>query len=521
MHGRAARSPLASPQRAGDTLTLDDFSLRGALGTGGTSQVLLVQRKGTAGFYAMKVMPKAALEKSQVQYIVSENQLLQQMTHPFLVRLHAAFQDQSNFYLVLQHHGGGDLAQYMMEHGELEEPTARVVLGGCVLALRYLHEVHSVLYRDLKPENILINHRDGLPVLADLGAAKHLVRPVAPDADAVAAASTHTHIGTPLYMAPELWQVGKRGYGFSVDWWAAGVLLHEMLLGDVPWAEGGFRRQTTVLSTDNDDLAASCALDDLSYEGSLAMGKAFDALELDIAERATALQNGPFQLQVLPEELGQNARDLILALLQTEPTARLGCGKDGGASVAAHPFFADINWTALHRRDSDINLVQQLRPPSADGQASVAAAAFCTFDAGDATGGDVRESGEGSDGDGTPSDRSGRSGETALSAASSKAALPPRPLSLPSSPRGARFDAPTGDERFLEVSPDGKLWSISRRLASMLGLTTDAGDSGALQMLLGRHARTLVDFMAAWAAASCAIGRVRLCPLGKAAPVKD
>ena len=49
-----------SGRYAGDGLCLDDFSLRGALGTGGTSQVLLVQRKGTAGYYAMKVMPKAA-----------------------------------------------------------------------------------------------------------------------------------------------------------------------------------------------------------------------------------------------------------------------------------------------------------------------------------------------------------------------------------------------------------------------------------------------------------------------------
>ena len=166
-------SPLSSG-RASDNLGLDDFTLRGALGTGGTSQVLLVQRKGRAGFFAMKVVPKVGLSRPQVEAVVNENKLLQNLSHPFLVKLKSAFQDGAHFYLVLEYAAGGDLAMKLEEVGSLDEFDTRIVLGGAVLALRHLHEQHDILYRDLKPENILLSHRDGLPVLADFGTAKRL-----------------------------------------------------------------------------------------------------------------------------------------------------------------------------------------------------------------------------------------------------------------------------------------------------------------------------------------------------------
>ena len=65
-------SPLHSPSTyAGDTLGLDDFSLRGTLGHGGTAMVLLVQRKGGAGVFAMKVVSKVGLERQQIDQIVN------------------------------------------------------------------------------------------------------------------------------------------------------------------------------------------------------------------------------------------------------------------------------------------------------------------------------------------------------------------------------------------------------------------------------------------------------------------
>ena len=295
-----------------------------------------MQRKGAAGFFAMKVIPKAALEKSQIPYIISENRLLRTLSHPYLVRLHAAFQDPAHFYLVLQHYGGGDLAQHLLEHGELDEPSARIVLGGLVLALRYLHDEHNVIYRDLKPENVLLDHRDGLPVLADFGAAKDLAahRPVGPDSRAFP--QTHTHIGTPLYMAPELWQVSKSGYGFGVDWWAAGVLLHEMLLATCRGrraASAASRPSADGNATEIGGAATARAL--RMGEGGRPLLAAIDSLEADIAERARALTDGPFRLSELPSDINPAACALITGLLQTEPSMRrmwANRGRGGGGA---------------------------------------------------------------------------------------------------------------------------------------------------------------------------------------------
>jgi protein kinase A/protein kinase X len=86
-----------------------------------------------------------------------------------------------------------------------------------------LHQ-QDIVYRDLKPENLLID-AEGHIKLADFGFAKHL------EDD-----RTFTLCGTPEYLAPEIVKGSKNtGYGKSVDWWALGILLFEMLAGYPPF----------------------------------------------------------------------------------------------------------------------------------------------------------------------------------------------------------------------------------------------------------------------------------------------
>ena len=174
--GMPASAEHARRPSTADGVSVDDFALLGALGSGATSEVLLVRRRGgplSGELHALKVMRKAALSPGQIQQVVSENELLQSLSHPYLCALRYAFQDAAHFFLVLQHVGGGDLATHLASKGAMEEASARLVLGGAVLALRHLHEVR-VVYRDLKPENILLDHRDGLV------RAQHVNRPSAP-----------------------------------------------------------------------------------------------------------------------------------------------------------------------------------------------------------------------------------------------------------------------------------------------------------------------------------------------------
>lgn len=88
-----------------------------------------------------------------------------------------------------------------------------------VVALDHLHK-SKIVYRDLKPENLLIAS-DGHIKLTDFGFAKKVED------------KTYTLCGTPEYLAPEI--IISCGYNHSVDWWALGILLYEMLVGYPPF----------------------------------------------------------------------------------------------------------------------------------------------------------------------------------------------------------------------------------------------------------------------------------------------
>ena len=193
------------------------------LGKGSFGEVYLVEKINTKKLYAMKVVSKTTImSQNLIKYVISERKVLSNADHPFIVKLHYAFQTSAKLFLVLDYCPGGDLAIQLRKEKKFTEERAKIYIMEILLALEYLHN-KGIIFRDLKPDNVVID-KNGHALLTDFGLSKEGVY------DNFGAKS---FCGSFAYLAPEM--IKKTGHGKPVDWYLLGVLLYEMLVGIPPY----------------------------------------------------------------------------------------------------------------------------------------------------------------------------------------------------------------------------------------------------------------------------------------------
>lgn len=282
--------------------SLSDFEISRTLGTGSFGRVHLVQSKHNQRFYAVKVLKKAQVIKmKQVEHTNDERRMLQEVKHPFLITLWGTFFDAKNLYMVMDFVEGGELFSLLRKSQRFPNPVAKFYAAEVTLALEYLH-AKQIIYRDLKPENLLLD-RHGHLKITDFGFAKKV-----PDI-------TWTLCGTPDYLAPEV--VSSKGYNKSVDWWSLGILIFEMLCGFTPFWDQGSPMKI--------------------YENIL-KGKV-----------------------KYPPYIHPDAQDLLQRLITADLTKRLGNLHGGSEDVKNHPWFAEVTWERLAKKDIDAPYVPPVK----------------------------------------------------------------------------------------------------------------------------------------------------------------
>uniref|UniRef100_A0A3Q2DVC0 protein kinase C n=1 Tax=Cyprinodon variegatus TaxID=28743 RepID=A0A3Q2DVC0_CYPVA len=257
----------------GTTLGLSDFELIRVIGRGSYAKVLLVRLKKNEQIYAMKVVKKELVHDDEdIDWVQTEKHVFEQAsTNPFLVGLHSCFQTESRLFLVIEYVNGGDLMFHMQRQRKLPEEHAFYAAEICI-ALNFLHE-KGIIYRDLKLDNVLLDH-EGHIKLTDYGMCKEGIRP---------GDTTSTFCGTPNYIAPEI----LRGEDyFSVDWWALGVLMFEMMAGRSPFD----------IITDNPDMNTEEYLFQLEKKEMTPPFKPQSSDEFGLENFDTQFTNEPVQL---------------------------------------------------------------------------------------------------------------------------------------------------------------------------------------------------------------------------------
>jgi len=220
------------------------------------------------------------------------------LRHPFLVNIQYAFQDPSYVYLVSDFMAGGDLRYHLSKRVKFSQEPTRFIVACLVAALQYVHS-NCIIHRDIKPENLVFD-RNGYVKVTDFGIAKTYQRE-----------NSHETSGTPSYMAPEV--IFKQNHGFVSDFYAVGVICHELMLDRRPY-KGRTRK--------------------------------------DIKEQMLH-KKVKLKASNCPEGWDVSVIDFLNRCLQRKPCKRLGF--NGAQEVMQHPWLRDFDWSSL--------LSQQMKAP--------------------------------------------------------------------------------------------------------------------------------------------------------------
>jgi serine/threonine-protein kinase len=205
-------------------LVNDRYRVLGKLGGGGMADVFLAEDTTLARRVALKVLlPRFADDQNFVERFRREAKAAAGLNHPNVVGIYDWGQVDSMYYIVMEYVEGETLKELIRRRGRLPGNEAVGLALGLLAAIEFAHQ-HHIVHRDIKSQNILID-RTGMVKVTDFGIAR------AGDSSMTEAGSI---LGTAQYLAPE--QARGEAVDERTDLYSVGVVLYEMLTGQVPFS---------------------------------------------------------------------------------------------------------------------------------------------------------------------------------------------------------------------------------------------------------------------------------------------
>jgi cGMP-dependent protein kinase len=296
------------------SVTLRMLTHMKVIGQGGFGTVRMVKHKYSGLLYALKRVRKTpAGEESGIDHIKdlrTEIEILSSVDHPFMVKLVRVLETASSVYMLTELITGGSLYDQLHRVGGMNRKHAQFYGGSVLLCMEYLHH-NLIMYRDLKPENVMLDSQ-GFLKLIDFGLARRV------DDSSLA----FSRVGTVFYLAPEV--IRGAGYGMEVDIWGLGVLIFELVCGELPFGD-------SEQNQDDDDVDDSIVLESIVHD----------------------------DIRFPPQYNDSVGKKLLTGLLTKTPEKRLGGGMKGWEEVRDHRFFkAGVSGNLFSKL-----MGRELRPP--------------------------------------------------------------------------------------------------------------------------------------------------------------
>jgi serine/threonine-protein kinase len=201
------------------------YEILDRISEGGMATVFRARRLPEGDVVALKVLREQfASDTEFVERFEREAKAVAALTHPHMVRVYDSGRDGDVRYIAMEYVEGEDLKSYIRRSGRLHPQRAAEIASQVCDALEFAH-AHGVIHRDVKPQNILLTPAGDVKV-TDFGIARAL--------SSATITQTGTVLGSVQYLSPEQARGGT--VGRPADLYSLGVVLYEMVTGELPFA---------------------------------------------------------------------------------------------------------------------------------------------------------------------------------------------------------------------------------------------------------------------------------------------
>ena len=280
--------------------SLENYTFLKTIGEGTFGKVKLALHKLTQEKVAIKILEKKKINsKKDLERIEKVIKYMKILNHPNIVKIYEIIEDENNFYIVMEYVPGGELFNYIVKNKRLTENEASFFYSQIIHIIQEIHK-HKICHRDLKPENLLLTQNKTIKII-DFGLSNEYIDYLM------------TPCGSPCYASPEVIK-GMKYSGLGIDLWASGIILFSMLCGYLPFDDK------------NNDV----------------LFKKILKCKIEFPKNNNVI-------------ISENAKDLILKILQLEPAKRITLDE-----ILVHPFLVYGNKKYKEKIKMDINKQDKL-----------------------------------------------------------------------------------------------------------------------------------------------------------------